>query len=528
MWEQIRANRRRSVILLTLMFLIMMGLGLFLGFLLAPPESPTGPTAPPDYTWVLVGVLIGGVVFLIQYGVYASSPESVLLSGFAAEAIRKEDFPRLYNIVEEMTIAAGLPKVPRIYVIHEKAPNAFAFGRGDNASVAVTTGLLDLMNRDELQGVVAHEIGHIRNKDVEFMTLAAVMLGTIIVLADMGARLVRLGAAIADSGGSRRSSRSGSAGGAGAAMLIAVVIGLILMIVGPFLAQILYFASSRRREYLADASAAVFTRYPEGLASALEKIAFSGRRFISEPNRAVVPLFIVNPFERGLTGLFSTHPPVEKRIKILRSMAGASLSEYNRAAESVLGKRLIRNDGEDSEPVQVRRPSPMEAIGAMAAAAALSAADTHRGLQGYRATLCSCGLKLKIPPTFSEDEIECPRCGKMVPVPPPGAFAKAEGTPADEAERKAEDFLETKLVGRSGFDLEGIREKRHPVPPEVPEKVELPVAREFGHWQTIECSVCGQPLQLSPAFRSPWIHCPKCHVKLLFPNQVAGTKDAVA
>ncbi|MGC8741444.1 MAG: M48 family metalloprotease [Candidatus Sumerlaeaceae bacterium] len=509
MWEQIAANKRRSAFLLTLLFILMIALGLVIGLIFAPPKDEN------DQQWAVIGFIIGGIVFLIQYSVYALSPQTVVFSGFQVQEVKKEDIPQLINVVEEMTIASGLGKMPRVYLIFDQAPNAFAFGRGEKASVAVTTGLLEMLDRDELQGVIAHEIGHIRNRDIDFMTLAAVMLGTIIVLSEIAYRALYVGARIGGRSSSRSSRRS--SGGAEAIILLAA---LVFMVVAPLIAQLLYFASSRRREYLADASAAIFTRYPEGLARALEKIAYSPRK-MAQVNKAVAPLFIVNPFKSlNADSIFSTHPPVEKRIRILRSMAGASLTDYQQAAQRVLGRPILRSrSAEESASQSMRAPQHVaETIGA---AAVLAASDLHRMLGGYRMVTCPlCGLTIKVPPTHEAETMTCPRCGHVIALPPPGVVAtdisKVGGSGLgrwDQAATRSHSIEETSVPTVAA-------EAAPAIPPA--QDVMLPVARQRGRWQKLDCPICGQTIQLSPAFSARWIRCPKCHSKLMFPNVELG------
>ncbi|MCX7626676.1 MAG: M48 family metalloprotease, partial [Candidatus Sumerlaeaceae bacterium] len=485
--------------------------GLAVGTLLAPPQREG------DFLWLIVGLVVGGLVFLVQYAIYAGAPHLVVFSGFNVQEVKKEDLPQLVNVVEEMTIAAGLRKVPRVYVIFDRAPNAFAFGRGDEASVAVTTGLLDMLNRDELQGVIAHEVGHIRNRDIDFMTLAAVMLGSIIVLGEIAYRLIYIGAIV----GERSSSRSSSRRDSGGAEIIIIFAALIFMIIAPMLAQILYFASSRRREYLADASAALFTRYPEGLARALEKIAHSPVR-MTEVNRAVAPLFIVNPLQRlDADSIFSTHPPIEKRIRILRSMAGASLYDYERAAEHVMGRSLIKRLSEEekvAQPIATPRPTTPEILtmGGVLAAPALAAPDILRAKAGYRIVPCSvCQLKLKIPPTFPSDSMPCPRCGEVAKIPPAGAIV--ESGPAFAGESFAENVAAT-AQPVSTFDARTDEKPARKVAERPAKTFTLDVARLRGKWQTVACPLCSQKVQLSPAFQAKWIACPRCHSRLIFAN----------
>ena len=258
MWEQIRSNQIRSVVLTFGLGLLLLAVGYFLGLYFF--GSPTG--------GLVIALIVWAVMSLVAY----FEGDSIFLAMSQARKIGRDDFPRLYNLVEEMRIASGLEKMPDIYIIDDPALNAFAAGRSPNkAALAVTSGLLQKLNRDELQGVIGHEIAHIKNRDVLLMTMAGILLGTIVILAWYATRIMFYSAM---SGGGRRSSRSG--GGQGQAIL--VLVGVILMILAPIAAQLLYFAISRRREYLADASSALYTRYPDGLASALQKLATSDVR----------------------------------------------------------------------------------------------------------------------------------------------------------------------------------------------------------------------------------------------------------
>ena len=273
MWEAIRANRRKSAALVVLLATALMFLGYAIGGSFDPQAGG------------ILGVAIAMGVWVVMMLASVAGGEKILLATTGAREVTHDSAPQLFNIVEEMKIASGLPAMPRVYLIDSDVPNAFAVGLNPKrASVAVTTGLLARLNRDELQGVIAHEIGHIANRDTLFMTLAGVTVGAIIILADLYLRGMRFGA-----GRSRSSSKGG-----GQAAAILFIIALVFAIVAPLLAQILYFACSRRREYLADASGAQFTRYPDGLASALEKIsAFQGEGL--QVSKAVAPMFTVNP-----------------------------------------------------------------------------------------------------------------------------------------------------------------------------------------------------------------------------------------
>lgn len=364
MFELIRQNKRRSILLAMLMLIFMLLIGYIIGSFLAftfyyisepyafakdkiinnpsqrynqnyPPNySPSHPSERPPLTyeqvmfftwfyWGPLGAMVAFVIWFIQMLFAYYSGGKILLSISNAIKIEKADHPQLYNIVEEMKIASRLPAMPEIYVIDDPSINAFATGRSpEHSAVAVTRGLLNTMNRDQIQGVIAHEISHITHRDTLYMTMLAVSLGTIILLV-VGLREI-VGAGIR--GSTRYSGRNRKdAGGLIFFLLVVYIFALLLSLIAPFLAQIIYFACSRQREYLADAGAVVFTRNPEGLASALETIA---NRYQKQPatdvNQIIAPLYIVNPLEtRNLdaSSVFSTHPPLQRRIQILRNIA---------------------------------------------------------------------------------------------------------------------------------------------------------------------------------------------------------------
>jgi heat shock protein HtpX len=240
------------------------------------------------------------------------SGDKMVLGISRAKRIEKKDYPQLFNVIEELAIAGGLP-MPAVYVIDDTAPNAFATGRDPkHASVAITTGLMQKLNRDELQGVMAHELSHVGNRDILYATMVGILVGSIAMMSDFFLRSFLWG------GGRRR--RSDSEGGAAGAIFI--VIAILLAVLAPIFTRLLQLAISRQREYLADASAAKLTRYPEGLASALQKIS-GDKEVLEVANRATQHLYIVNPikpFEKRASNLFSTHPPIQDRIARLRAM----------------------------------------------------------------------------------------------------------------------------------------------------------------------------------------------------------------
>jgi heat shock protein HtpX len=298
MYEQIASNKRKSF------FLVFFFLALI--FLLAWLFEQIVGMGPEG----LIFAVILAVVMTVGSYYYS---DKVVLAMSKARPVTKEEFPYLYNVVEGLTIAAGLPP-PRCYVIDDTAPNAFATGRNPkNSVIVVTTGLLEKLNRVELEGVIAHEMSHIKNYDVLLQTLVVVMVGIVALLSDWMRRSFWWG------GGRRKSSDGGKGGGVAA---IVVAVGLVMAILSPLIAQLIRFAVSRKREFLADANGAMLTRYPPGLASALRKIS-ADREPLEAANKATAHLYIVNPLKdiRGpVNKLFSTHPPIEERIAALEKM----------------------------------------------------------------------------------------------------------------------------------------------------------------------------------------------------------------
>ncbi len=316
MWEVARKNRRKSLTLLILMGIVLIGLGFLIG------------TAFDAYQGGFFGIIIAMILYFILLGVAFSQCASIMLKMANAREVKKSDYPQLYNIVEEMHLASGMAQMPKVYVIDDPTPNAFAAGMTPEKSmVAVTTGLLKMMNRDELQGVIAHEISHIINRDIRYMTIATIMVASVAILSQFFLRSMFY---------SRGRSRGSSGGGRG--QIIMLIVAVVMAILAPILIRLLYFALSRKREYLADASAARLTRYPEGLASALEKIGNSTNS-LKSADKAMAPMYIANPLKpkgQKLRNLSSTHPPLLNRIKILRAMGGThSYNDYHQAYREV-------------------------------------------------------------------------------------------------------------------------------------------------------------------------------------------------
>ena len=361
----------------------------------------------------------GGLIFALILWVIMSlvayfQGDSILLAVAGARKIDRVDHPRLYNIVEEMRIASGLEAMPSIYVVDDPALNAFATGRDPKkASVTITSGLLQKLNRDELQGVIGHEVSHIKNRDVLLMAICSVLLGTIVILAWYASRVMLFG-------GMGRTRRS-SSGGGGSGQIIIILVAIALMILAPIMAQLIYFAISRRREYLADASSSLYTRYPEGLASALEKIAASPEQ-LKSANKATAPMYTVNPFRKrdmAASDLTSTHPPISERIRILRSMAGASFADYAVAYREVrdTSKVLIPAAAVTAAgTVALRAPQPGAPEKLEEVQRARETSNLMWNLNDYKTITCKCGTKLRLPPHFKLSPVRCPHCGRMNPV----------------------------------------------------------------------------------------------------------------
>ena len=299
LYTQQDKNVRRTWFLMTVFLVLVVALGWFIGYFY-------------QNSFILYIAIFFALVMNI--GSYWYS-DKISLSLARAVPASKEQNLELFQVVENLSITAGLP-MPKIYIIPDSAPNAFATGRNkDHAAVAVTQGLLGMMDKNELSGVIAHELSHIGNRDTLLQTVVVVLVGFIAIMANIFTRSIWLGAG--------RGGRRGNDGEGNQLGMILAIVGIVFVILSPIIAQLIQLAISRKREFLADADGALLTRYPEGLASALTKIQAYGKP-MTTANNATAHLYISNPFgssaSKGMAKLFMTHPPTEERIAILRGM----------------------------------------------------------------------------------------------------------------------------------------------------------------------------------------------------------------
>ncbi len=316
--DYIAANKRNSVLLVVFfcLFITVVAMVLCLAII-----AYYGHGALSGVNWgeaLLVGGVAALISLLLSLLAYYTGDDMVLAVA-GAKPLQHADDPELFNVVEEMAIAAGLP-VPRVYLIRDPALNAFATGRDpQHAAVAITSGLRSQLTREELQGVIAHEMSHVRNYDIRLMLLITVLVGTVVMLCDVFWQILRWGPSRGSSSRDRRDSKDG---GGGVIVAVLLIIAVILAILAPILAQIIQFAVSRQREYLADAAGVELTRYPEGLASALRKIR-DDKQVLAHANRGTAQLYIANPIKKfeGLADtMFASHPPINDRIKRLEAL----------------------------------------------------------------------------------------------------------------------------------------------------------------------------------------------------------------
>ncbi len=467
------------MVLVVLVAALLLVLGYVIGEVVAPGAGIIG---------LGVALLLWVIMSLTAY--YQGG--KILLAASGAREITHDDHPRLFNVVEEMKIAAALPKMPKVYIIDDMAMNAFATGRSpDNAAVAVTAGLLARLNRDELQGVIAHEMSHILNRDVLLMSMVGVMLGTIVIISEVFLRSLWYGA-----GSSSRRYRSSRGRGGNQAQAIMVIVAIVLAILVPILAQLIYFAVSRRREYLADANAAVLTRYPEGLASALEAIS-GDRHVLAKGNKATAPMYIANPLRKAgkrAASLTSTHPPIEERVRILRTITGnVSYQQYEAAWQKAAGKKAGHMP---ASVLGADKPAPMRKRDTRVVEKKdprrqlREAGDLLRKVNRFVFLPCVCGLRIKLPPDFKRDHVKCPKCGRRLAV--PVAQVAAVATLADKLTEEGQPGAKTATAG-----------------PSAP----LEITRRGTGWMSFKCS-CGMTHNLAPSYKAKQATCRQCGRKI--------------
>ena len=464
MWELIEKNKRKSLLVLILMFILMTALSGAIGLSIEPNYGL--------YWGAAFGILLWAVQSLVAYFL----GDDIVLHFNMAVVVTPESSPQLYNIVEEMKIAAGLAVMPEIYIVQSSGLNAFATGiRPNKTAICVTSGLVENLNRDELQGVIAHEMSHILNRDVLFMTFAGVMLGTITMLSNA----LLKGTIFANS--DRKSRRKRGIGGGHPAVIIIL---LLLAIFAPILARIFYFTISKKREYLADATAARLTRYPIGLASALQKIA--KKSSVSFVSKITAPMFIVNPHFAGgdEDSIFaaSTHPPIYKRIAILTQLqhgGTVSLGNYQKIYETEVEKsQLLSNAVLKADTGEKIRPQSVEETAQKPAAKAVE--DILLANAGFKILTCGCGLKIKLPPGSMQTRIKCPRCKKEL---------SATGGTMNTTSENGETELVFKRMSLTA-------------------------------WESFPCRCGNFTFQLSPLFRGTYVVCKRCgtKVKIEYPS----------
>lgn len=483
MWELIEANKRKSILIFIGMGVCLLVLGFLIGAIFFPPDGG------------LIGLLITSSIWLVWSIISYFTGDSLLLAVSKAREVDHEVHPQLFNIVEEMKIAANLPVMPKIYIIPSPAPNAFATGiRPEKSTIAVTAGLLSVLNRDELQGVVAHEMSHIMNRDVLFVSFAGVLFGSIALVSELFLRGMWFS--------SRSSNRrySGKMPGLGGHYQMAlVIVGIAFAVLAPIIVRLLYFAFSRRREYLADACAARLTRYPAGLASALRKIAGS-HTALASANKVTAAMYIVNPLtSEGMpaSSLNMTHPPLTERVRILLAMSGgADYINFQEAYSKVTGsgKDIIPASGLLTiNDVPIREGSERGKSEMGIGSGVRDVGDLMRAVNNFMFLVCACGLKIKLPPDFKKSKLNCPRCKREIEVP----LAEFAGMAAAATVLGGDTPPVTKK--------EAVQ-KPDPEPPMI-------YTRKGTGWETFSCK-CGRVMQISPAFVAPRLRCRDCGRKI--------------
>ncbi len=303
--DEVRANKIKSNFIIAGFLTFIAFIGAAFGLIMSYFSSGIF-----ELSSIIISVIFALIVAFIYIMIFFSMGEKMILKATGAIEANRKTYPFLYHTTEALSLAAGMKTPPKCYVIEDKALNAYATGfKPENSYIVVTTGLMEKLNREELEGVLAHEMSHIKNQDIKVMLIAAGLVGATVLLADI---LFRVFLYSPKGGGNNKN---------GKLLIFIIVFWLFLVILSPIIGEMIKMAISRRREYLADANGALLTRYPQGLANALEKIKNDSSPIMSKANKATAHLFISNPFQNkkmAFKGLFSTHPPIDDRIARLR------------------------------------------------------------------------------------------------------------------------------------------------------------------------------------------------------------------
>ena len=440
MWTQIQKNRRNCFLVIWIIFVVMILLGGFVGALYSYffHENTDIPLSV-FLNWqnfdaysetMFIGIAISLFIWLFLLFIALIDGKRIILALNWAYKLPSDTHRILRNIVEEMTIAAGLPKVPDIYVIDAAMPNSFSTGMSPkDSAIVVTTGLLTNLDRDELQGVIAHEIAHIANRDTSFMLIAGAMLGTITIITHFGLKMIF----------GHTMTRRNPIGNNFKLKFLIIALTLLLMVFSPIMARILYLFISQKKEYLADACAVQYTRYPHALATALVKISTSVF-VLRDADKLTSSMYIVHPLDLEVEqkeafsmfkNVFRTHPPTEKRIEVLEKMTCADFNAYVEAFKQTSHKRRVIIDKRDLYNVkrlEIKKPERnyetdvkgrhiylSTAIADMAERKR-EAEDIVWKAKNYIFKECDCGTKLKFPQSYKGQKISCPHCGNSITV----------------------------------------------------------------------------------------------------------------
>jgi len=317
-YTEISSNKWKSALMVSVFIVVILAIGFAVGYIWG-------------FDYAILGLAIAAIIATVMSFTSYYNSDKIALASAGARQVTHDEFPYFVNTVEGLAIAAGIP-APRTYIIESPALNAFATGRDpEHAAIAVTTGLLEKCNRLELEGVLAHEMSHIGNYDIRYMCMVVVLVGLLVIFANVVTRMIFWGGMFGD-----REGGGGGGEGGGIFQLIIFVVGLVFLILSPIIGQLLQLSISRKREYLADATGAKLTRYPEGLASALEKLSTEAKPF-PRTSQATAHLWIIEPFKKEAkaskakkSSIWSTHPPIEDRIARLRGMSSLE-GMYNQA-----------------------------------------------------------------------------------------------------------------------------------------------------------------------------------------------------